>query len=246
MSINLLKLFLFVGLLLCACSPTAFAQTGNKSTSFKSASELGLVLTGERKIGTNLIERADDEIYVSYRVRMTFENKGQEPVIIINPTLGFGTGLKEARFFYRDKTGSSVKAFELSKTKRENFKSMAQYFAEQKPPENMTIVLEPGGTFPFEDQFVVELSLIQEDMPKYRKDFIASLKKDKERRAEALAYYKKWGIDFEGIQLTYEFSFLSDDSDPDLLENMSQRWRRFGRLPVGTNGTYTITSEKIK
>jgi hypothetical protein len=91
---------------------------------------------------------------------MQFENKGQEPVILINPTLAFGTGLKDVRFFFRAvykngkslATKSSLKIVETSSDQaKDNFKSLAEYFEGPEPPENMTVIIKPGETFPFEE-----------------------------------------------------------------------------------------------
>src|SRR5438067_1221411 len=66
----------------------------------QSASELGLVLRGTTVSGRPC-ERRNENLRC-YAFRMVFENKGKEPVIILNPTLGYGTGIKEILFYYRE------------------------------------------------------------------------------------------------------------------------------------------------
>jgi hypothetical protein len=165
---------------------------------------------------------------------MNFENKGNQRVILINPTLGYGTGLKEARFSFSgldvDKPSAisrGVKSFELTGVKQTSFGAMADLFDDAKPPQNFTIVLDPGESYPFREAFDIEIP------------------SNAKQRQQACAYFKECGVEFKELQLTYEFSFLPYISDPDFLETLNVRWRRYGQLPVGTNGTYTITSEKI-
>src|SRR5688572_4426719 len=62
----------------------------------QSAAEIGLVLDGSTVLHPDS-ER--DMEPVRHRLRMVFRNTGSEPVIIINPTLGYGTGLREIVFY---------------------------------------------------------------------------------------------------------------------------------------------------
>jgi len=219
-------------LILLLTPVVAFAQT---------AEELGLVLTG-----TIVSNKANSEKLSAFELRMVIENKGAEPVIIINPTLGYGTGLTEASFafhdFQRDKFDKSIKVFEIDDEKLNNFKSMAKYFEGVRPSENMTRILAPGESFSFIENLEVEKSYVLKISPQV---FSA-----KRKMADgSIKTYSVTGTStsrYSYFTLKYEYSFLKYSEDPDLLEKMSQRWRPFGRLPVGTDGTYTITSEPIK
>lgn len=234
---------IFISLVLVILPQASNAQT---------AENLSLILSGKREVDVRIIDR-DDDIYFRYSLRMTFENKAQYPVIIINPTLGFGTGLKEARFFFRSTANpkkleleSLLKVYEQDRIKIENFRAMAQYFEGDRPPDNMTMILKPGETLSFNENIFVELSFLAGCLSDTGLEFAKLRKKDPVSRQHALSYFSNRGVDFDSLQLTYEFSFLPYVTDPELLEKMSHRWSAFGRLPVGTNGTYTITSEKIK
>src|SRR5262245_4758932 len=124
----------------------------------QTADELGLVLTGEieQPFWFDINDR-DPQVY--FRLRMTFENKGHQPIILINPTLTYGTGLKEARLSYvalqlptkPEVNSSAVKTFEL--TKKAQFRAMTELFDGAKPPENYTISLRPGDHYSFVEGF---------------------------------------------------------------------------------------------
>jgi len=209
----------------------------------QSAKELGLVLTGENFL--HKPEVRDNEVYFHLSVRMKFENRGTAPIIIINPTQSFGTGLREARFFQTD--SSVVKTIKPSSTKLDEFGSFVKYFDEAKPPDNMTVILQPGDTFPFEQEIELESALFDKFQTVPIKDYVKWRgKPNKWEHRLLLENYMRRGADFNHFQLTYEFSFLPYVSDSDFLEKLNVRWKKFGRLPIGSSGTYTITSESIK
>ena len=211
----------------------------------QSASELRLVLNGGSPLPCKTSNPEEKDLHC-HRWRMVFQNKGTEPIILINPTLGYGTGIKEIIYYYRrydpetrtyvsDKEGARM-PIDPDPAKVENFTAMAQLFEGDRPPENMTVTLKPNESFVFEESFEVrgEDKLLKRAVITQR-----DAATGKERQIISR--------DYPGaIRLTYEFSFLTYVSDPELLENLSRRWKRFGRLPLGQNGTYTITSEPIK
>jgi hypothetical protein len=213
----------------------------------QSAEEPGLVLRDGKGASTSKPCEREDENHTCFAYRMVLENEGKEPVIIINPTLGYGTGIKEVIFFYREygkephsyiQVEGARKRVEINPVEQENFKSMVRVFEDERPPENMTIVLQPGEKFTFVDSFQVESEKL---IPEAEFEAI--------RRKHPTGYscsQKGCSRDWSYLRLVYEFSFLPYVSDPDFLDKLSLRWRRFGRLPVGSNGVYTITSELIR
>lgn len=215
--------FLFILLL----TPVfVFAQT---------AEELGLVI----RLISGSVRRGGG--------RMVIENTGKETVIAINPSLGYGTGLKEVKFCFRgydleegEFTDCSQQTIGMSQKQLAAFKAMAPMFEGDRPSENMTLTLKPRESFTFLERFDVDTKVATRD------DIYVDYKyKDAEGKEKSIRLAKtQYALDY--VELKYEFSFLPYAEDPDLLEKMSLRWRRFGRLPVGTNGTYTITSEPIK
>ena len=216
----------------------------------QSASELGLRLEGKAERCSEP-EREKQDVDC-YKLRMTFENKGSVPVIIINPSLAYGTGLKEIIYHFDYNSYELRKGFvhhvvdvpkplESDANKVANFKEMAQFFGGDRPPENMTIILQPTDSFTFEESFEVQKVFRYSSWVNIRsqKDNVTG----RDINSIETSTQREWPSSFK---MVYEFSFLPYVADPDLLEKMSRRWRRFGRLPVGTNGTYTVTSEPIK
>lgn len=211
----------------------------------QSAKDLGLVLTGQKFLHKPVVR--DNEVYFRLSIRMRFENQGADPVIIINPTQIFGSGLREARFF-RWNTDSASKRINPISVKTDEFASIVKFFDDTKPPENLTVILRPGDSFPFEEEIEVESAMFDKFLTE------SPLKEDVKFRGKTSSWqhrfllenYVNRGPNFNSFQLTYEFSFLPYFSDPDFLEKLNMKWKKFGRLPIGSGGTYTIMSEPIK
>lgn len=212
----------------------------------QTASEIGLVLNGGPSPSIRPCDGKRDK-QDCLRFKMVFENRGKEPVIIINPTLNYGTGIKEALFYYNEygsepRTYTLVegakKSAEVDPTNRENFRLTAASFDSDRPPENLTIVLQPGENFTFYESFLVksderipekEFESIRRSHPVYDECDDSGC-----RRIP------------RGMKLVYEFSFLPYIKDPEFLEDLAKRWQRYGRLPIGNDGTYTVISEFIR
>ncbi len=217
-------------------------------TRAQTAKELGLKLDG--KVEYCEREERQDRTKSCYKLRMTLTNNGSQPVIVINPNLGYGTGLKAAIFDFnyrgpdpetgeiRNISSEEINTFEASPAEIENFKAMAPLLDDERPPENMTITLQPGDTLTFEDKFKVKIqSQLRPDSFVERKDPVTG------KSVKSPIHVKR--ISASGFRLVYEYSFLPYIADPDFLEHLSLRWQRYGVLPVGTNGTYTITSRRF-
>lgn len=220
----------------------------------QTAEELGLALTGKVE-SIEVINRPKD-ISFRIRLRMTFENKGREPVILINPALNFGTGLRSALFVFQKvsyprystdtHTEILTKYFDPVASETTAFREMVRYFDGERPPENFTIILNPNETLPFNESFTIELAEFESVFGGTTKNIAASRFKDADSRQWAFRYFSKYGLEYDQLQLGYEFSFMSFADDPEFLEKLSLKWKRFGRPPVGQSGTYLIGSAPIK
>ncbi len=211
----------------------------------QSASDVGLILRGGPSVSTSRCEKKK-ESQQCLRFRMVFENRGKAPVIIINPTLGFGSGIKEAQIFFLEygeggETKIPVegrkKSAEPDPAKRETFRVMATDFESERPPQNLTIILEPGEIFVFDDSFLVESDgwIPEKDFELIRSKHPVNDECD-QRGCRRIPY---------GRKMVYEFSFLPFFDDPDFLIKLAKRWKSYGILPVDPDGTYKITSELV-
>ncbi len=209
----------------------------------QSASEIGLVLRAESPRSIRPCDgRTDNQDCLKYR--MVFENLGKRPVIIINPALSFGTGIKEVRVFYQEygrEPGSYIqvegakKSAAVDITKRESFRSIGSLFDADRPPQNLTIILNPGESYTFDESFLV-----------------ISDKRIPEKEFDAVRWKHPIGDECNqrgclripyGRKLVYEFSFTQFFEDPEFIRKLARRWSAFGYFPIDEDGTYSITSE---
>jgi len=178
---------------------------------------------------------------------MVFENKGKKPVIIINPTLGFGTGIREAWVFFSEygkdprtyiEIEGARKVAQTDPTNRETLRSLALSFDSDSPPQNLTIILQPGETFTFDESFLV---IADKRIPE--KDFESTrLKHPVHDECDQRGCLRL----SSGTKLVYEFSLRPYFEDPDFMQKLAARWRSAGYLPIGIDGIYTITSEMVR
>lgn len=212
----------------------------------QSASELGLRLKGTSSSSSAKCENLDKgEECVKYR--MIFENTGSEPVIIFNPTLSFGTGIKSIHTYTLLKNNSDEMELAQSDVKRSEeadavFRSLFPLLEDKTPPENLTVTLGKGEEFAFEEMFVAQ---------KYQGVVFDS----REQWLSAnLPYYHTctYGKKFfcypsrAYVRLVYQFLAPASNENLNLLDALSIRWRKVGRLPRDQSGDYTIISESIK
>ena len=184
----------------------AFAQTDYKN---------GLVLSGNIFGGTS---SSGGLYWTDATVELKLTNKGKEPIILLLPYLEFGRlermiswsgySLKGKKFSYSK---------EVQGTTSEELKELAKNLDREKPPQNLTYILDRGESLEFSES--VQVKINGEDK----------------------------GILFLTTGVAeYKFSFLKYHFDPDLLEKLQNRWRKYGLLPVDKNGEFSITLEILK
>ena len=212
----------------------------------QSADDLGLVLRVKGPCHASRFGIGEPAEFVCQKMDLEFQNNGSSPVVLINPTLGYGTGLKELIYYYVNfnlQTGKSKiigegRVSTVSSSKEtDNLNAMSRLFDGERPPENFTITLQPKETFPFNDSLLIKVPVrtIEPEKTYQRLD----PETGKSRKVVVPA--KK--LEPSCFRLVYEYSFLPHVPEPDFLENLNLKWKRYGRMPVGTNGTYTVTSE---
>lgn len=197
------KIIILQVLLVLGCS-TVFAQTDNNK---------GLVLTGKISGGSTSSGGTLHTSDASLSLKLT--NTGKKPIILILPYLEFGkwqSTLKWSGYNLNGKKLSySIKDGGLTV---EELKDLAKNLDREKPPQNLTYIMEPGEFFEFADSFEKKVNA--------EEDTILFLT--------------------EGI-IEYKISLVKYHPDPDLLEKLQKRWQKYGYLPVDKNGDFSMSFE---
>jgi hypothetical protein len=202
------KIVLSLILLLLVYS-ISFAQTDYNN---------GLVLRGRDFGGSTKFEK--EYIYITIKLRMELINTGEKSIILINPNLEFGKWQSKVNFSTYNFQGQKVSFSRNTKrTNAEELTELAKSLDVEKPPQNLTVILDAGDSLQFEDKFEVKLTRDEYDsFQRFRRNLTAE----------------------------YSFSLVKYHPDPDLLEKLQSRWRKYGYLPVDKNGGFSITSELLK
>lgn len=238
---------LWVLLLGLAVSSDTFGQT---------YSDLGLVLRGRLSEGKATHQKG--RVLWSGKLLMEFENTSNKPIILINPSLEFGTGLSEVEFYFsgtdrREGNYREVKnvlGFEKKITptasQSENFRSIAGLFDSERPPDNLTVVLAPHSTLFFLDKLEIKQPYSLPKRETYLGNGSVLTWEGSADWFRDVPYQIGLALgDADNFRLTYEFSLMPFTDTPDLLEKISGRWRKYGQIPMSQNGTYRIISEPI-
>jgi len=199
-------------------------------------SESGLILRGH--VNATSYADTDRKMLIKW-LTMEFENKGTKPLIIINPSFpGNGTGLSKVTFQYLAFDRARRKLIDVGEREQKfrpakSWSNVVPMFDDNKPPENLTVILKPGEKFSFQDSFKIAESDVST---------CYSFTNDAVKKQSIPRYC----TDVPGfMRLTYEFSFLPYLPNPNFLEELNSKWKRYGYLPVGINGTYKIVSERM-
>jgi len=232
-----------------------FVVIGTVTVFSQTASDLGLSARGRLSEGKAIHSKG--QVVWSGKLLMEFENKGSKPIILIDPRLALGTGLSKLEFFFgeRNERSSEVKArlgftksLAATTSQSENLRSLANLFDSERPPDNLTVILEPGSAITFEDDLEInqKYSPIKDDGKEggvsweggagWFKDAVGS-------------YVRQIGLpvgDAGYVQATYEFAITSVTESPDLLDKLRRRWKKYGELPMNQSGVYQIITEPIR
>lgn len=180
----------------------------------------GLVLKRFNSGGGIYVDDANTT--VSEYLRMELTNTGKEPIIIFNPHTNFGNWKSKVDLSgilvsndYQ-KVGTVTRSFDIKQASSEELKELAKNLDREKPPENLIYILDPGESVQFIDNFEIKVE-----------------------------GKKGYFYNFYNNTIEYKVSLINYHPDPDLLEKLQKRWRKYGYLPLNKNGEFSITSEKL-
>lgn len=203
----------------------------------------GLVLNGT-VIGIRSSEK-NGRLDYEVRLLMQFRNDGDKPLILIRHAFLFG---KTKIDFLNRSLGSKTRPPDESErivqsivippwwsSYYEDYDPLAASARSLDTPEptnRMCVILNPGAYHEFNQTVKLEQGFKLID-----------------RAGQKL---KVWdgeiGLPFSEIPVfTIEFSLslAKHHKDPDFLESLQRRWKRFGVLPLDANGNFTVKSERI-
>ena len=197
----------------------------------------------------------------SGKLRMEFENKGSKPIILINPSLSFGTGLSKVEFYFSGTSRKEgykklenalgfTKVIQASEEQRAALRSLSDLFDANQPPDNLVVILKPGETLQFEEP----LEISQKYAFLEAKSLIGERGVSWEgstgwyTEGEWGDYVRQLGLPLgraDQIKLTYEFPVTLFSDAADLFDKLNNRWKKYGQLPLDHSGGYVIVSEPI-
>lgn len=197
------KIILSLIFLLISCS-VILAQTDSNK---------GLVLTGKISGGSSSSGGTLHTSDASLSLKLT--NTGKNPIILILPYLEFGKWQSTLKWAGYNLDGKKLSySIEDVGLTVEELKDLAKNLDREKPPQNLTYILEPGEFFEFADSFEKKVNA--------EEDKILFLT--------------------EGI-IEYKISLVKYHPDPDLLEKLQKKWQKYGYLPVDKNGDFSMSFE---
>ena len=213
-----------------------------------------VVLTGQ--ISDTYRENFNDYVIWKAKFVMEFTNRGNKPVILINPTLSYGTGHRSIVFYFRspilDKEGKESPGFtgnsEAKAGESELLLELAKQLDENSPPENLLVILKPGESFPFSDNLVIRQSYFH-NIPTGSS---VRFNKWDGTMAEGSCFLhldrleKGCPLNFAtSLTINYEFDFSVYREKPALLTQLNTRWRDYGQIPLTGESTISITSQPL-
>jgi hypothetical protein len=213
-----------------------------------------VVLTG--RISDTYRENFNDYVIWKARVMMEFTNRGSQPVMLINPTLSYGTGLRELVYYFRTsflaadaKESIGFTAKVVSKADESDaLLELAKQLDANSPPENLIVLLKPGDSFPFSDMLVVkQLYYHNVSGPIFHN----GNKWDGTMEDGSCLKYlgrRETGCPLNfasNLTVRYEFDFSQFRENPALLSQLNNRWRNYGQIPLTGESTIDITSQPI-
>lgn len=213
-----------------------------------------VVLTG--RISETYRENFNDYVIWKAKLMMEFTNRGVGPLILINPTLSFGTGLTELNFHFKspflEPTAKESVGFVARVMPKADEADSLLHLAKQldvsSPPNNLVVILKPGESFPFSDSFVVSQTYFHDTVGR---TFIKANRWEGSMDDKSCLGYlgrRETGCPLNfasGLTIRYEFDFSQFRENPILLSQLNTRWRDYGQIPITGESTITITSQPI-
>ncbi|MCD9187599.1 MAG: hypothetical protein LUM44_14360 [Pyrinomonadaceae bacterium] len=200
----------------------------------------GLILRG-RYYDTDF-ERKEDHIIYKGKLAMEFVNKGDKPIILLNPQGQFGQWQSKAYFsdepdFETSKRFKFTTSVERKLVNPDQLKNLVAFLSNDEPPANSVVIIKPDDSLLFDDEFEYKQTFHK---VKYETIY------DGLNIPEFCCYFQTKPIkDLKYFKIKYEFSAVQYQADADLLENMQTKWRKYGFLPVDVNGGFSIVSELL-
>ncbi len=240
--------------LILSITTLIFSLIAFGASSGQTSADLGLVLRG--RLSEGKATHTKGQVLWSGKLLMEFENTGSTPIILIDPRLSFGTGLSKLEFYFSpidaargpvsDKLGFT-KIIRPNLSQSGNLRSIASLFDTEKPPDNLTVILEPRASLPFEDnlEIIQKYSLIKNAYGDNGHSWEGSAGWFRDASGD---YINQIGLalgEARYVRLTYEFSVDSYTDSSGLLDTISARWKKYGWIPMNQSGVYQIVAEPL-
>jgi hypothetical protein len=213
-----------------------------------------VVLTG--RVSDTYRENFNDYVIWKANLSLEFTNHGNRPVILLNPTLSFGTGQKELVFFFKgpflDATAKENEGFTAKSRSTIDAADTVSQLAKQldvsSPPDNLVVILKPGESLPFSDSLVIK-QLYFHNVPvpifgngnKWDGTMVDG---------SCLRYLGRsetgCPLNFaSSLTIKYEFDLSQYKENPALLSQLKTRWRDYGEIPLNGESSVIFTSQPV-
>ena len=213
-----------------------------------------VVLTG--RISETYRENFNDYVIWKARLSLEFTNHGIGPVILVNPSLSFGTGQKGLIFYFKspflDATAIEKEGFTAKSRSNIDAADAVSQLAKQldvsSPPDNLVVILKPGESLPFSDSVVIkQLYFHGVDGPIFQNgnkwdgtmDDSSCLKYLGRRETGCPLNFAS------SLTIKYEFDLSQYKENPALLTQLNTRWRDYGQIPLNGESSVIFTSQPI-
>ena len=193
------------------------------------------------------------------RLFLEFKNEGTRPIILINPLLSYGTGQKEITFYFKNNWDNASDSTEIigfvhkiprSLERSNALKQLAVELNRDTPPENLTIILKPGESYPFSDSINVKQNythqLLNESGFEQKVSVWEGTTTNKNCPGELWPRKKGCSLKYAtNIVINYDFDISGYADAPDLLGQLATRWSQIGVIPLNNASTLAFSSKPI-
>ena len=217
---------------------------GVSVTSAQKLRDNGLMITGSVQGVETMCLKGKPVMQV--RVYMQFRNDGDTRLLLIRPTFLF----KNRVNFVADKLGDSARRTvadvvtynpylidPFGTVTVEDYDYFPTFITQLDTPEpslkDVMVGIDPSGYYEFHSTIWVKTG------------FQVSMKSDKEHKECTENSKAKLIPKYPSFSLEYHLSLKKYDRHSELLRTLQNRWKRFGHLPLDSNGDFSLKSEKI-